>query len=99
RVAHRRRSVQGRARAAVGRARRIATDLEWGRGAECSPCACTVARDPDVARQPTKGTVMKHSLVLETHNLEGGDGDIASGLERVLARLASQTYPLDKLAD
>jgi len=42
---------------------------------------------------------MKHSLVLETHNLEGGDGDIASGLERVLARLASQTYPLDKLAD
>ena len=40
-----------------------------------------------------------HSLVLETHNLEGGDGDIAGGLERVLARLAEQTYKLPHLAD
>jgi glycosyltransferase involved in cell wall biosynthesis len=37
--------------------------------------------------------------VLETHNLEGGGGDVASGLERVLDRLATQTYRLDKLAD
>jgi glycosyltransferase involved in cell wall biosynthesis len=42
---------------------------------------------------------MRHSLVLETHNLEGGDGDIACGLERVLARLAAQTYRLSRLAD
>lgn len=40
-----------------------------------------------------------HSLVLETHNLEGGHGDIAGGLERVLARLAQQTYKLRHLAD
>ncbi len=40
-----------------------------------------------------------HSLVLETHNLEGGGGDVGSGLERVLDRLASQTYGLAKLAD
>jgi glycosyltransferase involved in cell wall biosynthesis len=43
--------------------------------------------------------VITHSLVLETHNLEGGDGDIASGLERLLVRLTQQTYPLAKLAD
>ena len=40
-----------------------------------------------------------HSLVLETHNLEGGDGDIAGGLERVLGRLAEQSYKLRHLAD
>jgi len=43
--------------------------------------------------------VTTYSLVLETHNLEGGGGDVASGLERVLDRLASQTYSLDRLAD
>ncbi len=42
---------------------------------------------------------MTHSLVLETHNLEGGDGDIAGGLTRVLGRLATQSYPLSRLAD
>lgn len=40
-----------------------------------------------------------HSLVLETHNLEGGAGDIAGGLERVLARLAEQSHRLARLAD
>jgi glycosyltransferase involved in cell wall biosynthesis len=44
-------------------------------------------------------TVTTHSLVLETHNLEGGDGDVATGLERLLAHLTEQTYPLGKLAD
>lgn len=39
------------------------------------------------------------SLVLETHNLEGGDGDVGASLERVLARLAAQTRPLATLAD
>lgn len=39
------------------------------------------------------------SLILETHNLEGGDGDVAAGLVRVLARLAAQTRPLTSLAD
>jgi hypothetical protein len=43
-----------------------------------------------------------HSLVLETHNLEGGGTgteSLISSLERVLARLAEQTHRLDQLAD
>lgn len=44
-------------------------------------------------------TQLTHSLVLETHNLEGGDGDVGGTLPRVLARLAEQTYPLAQLAD
>lgn len=39
------------------------------------------------------------SLILETHNLEGGDGDVAGGLARVLGRLRDQTHPLTRLAD
>jgi len=34
---------------------------------------------------------MNTSLILETHNLEGGHGDVAAGLQRVLARIAAQT--------
>ncbi|MBA3394208.1 MAG: glycosyltransferase [Deltaproteobacteria bacterium] len=44
-------------------------------------------------------TAASCSLVLETHNLEGGGGDIAGGLVRVLGRLATQTRRLDTLAD
>lgn len=40
-----------------------------------------------------------HSLVLETHNLEGGHGEIGGGLERLIDRLVAQTYPLARLAD
>jgi len=43
--------------------------------------------------------VTTHALVLETHNLEGGDGDISRSLGRLLQRLANQTYPLADLAD
>jgi len=43
--------------------------------------------------------VITHSLVLETHNLEGGDGNVGRGLERVIGRLATQTYRLTDLAD
>ncbi len=42
---------------------------------------------------------LSHSLVLETHNLEGGGGDLAAGLDRLLGRLAQQTHRLDRLAD
>lgn len=42
---------------------------------------------------------LTYSLVLETHNLEGGHGDIGDGLERLLERLATQTYALPRLAD
>ena len=40
-----------------------------------------------------------HSLVLETHNLEGGSGDVAAPLVRLLAHLAHQTYPVARLVD
>jgi hypothetical protein len=43
--------------------------------------------------------VTTYSLVLETHNLEGGGGDVGTSLERVIGRLATQTRPLPSLAD